>query len=692
MARFCGGGGIKYTKVAFWQDGGSNCCEDAYGCEVLLVRPARVLLLQLLCRCRQDSRVRVYVLVLAEHLCGEPAVILCRFVRPAAHDELLLREDQLREAHALRAAADAVSYDLDSARARLDAMDDLALGCADGYYEVGRFLAKHRQYGDAAEILEEAVLRRPNWSAPLIELGLLEMQSGRDDRALDALKQVAELDEFNERATFSLRLLEELAAFESLDSEHFIIRYLPGVDEVVARMMPDALDQMHEEVAARFGHEPAQRTVIEVMPDHEFFSVRITGMPWIHTIAACTGPVIAMEVPREGARNKHLGLFDWLEIMRHEYTHTITLDRTRNRIPHWLTEAASVSMETKPRDYQTATKLALALRQGELFDMEGINWAFIRPRKPSDRPMAYAQGAWMVEFMNEEWGEGALVELLDHYFEGRPEKDAMPAVLGISPEEFHVQFLAWAEERAREWGFFVEPTIEELKYEALEQDPEYVDVLREAREARLRAAAERIAGRIGQPSGPGMDAIPAWPSVRLPQVPLEDEQVDAWILLHPEHPDLLEYVTRRAIDRDSRTDEEAIELLERYRGARPVDPYPDRVLARVHLDSDRPDRAIPSLQRLNALSEKDPSYAFELARLHRELGEPEAALENANRMVRIDPYRPGFRELAAAVALEAGDPEQAKVHIEALVLLEPDREIHMRRLQAINALINSSEK
>ena len=199
-------------------------------------------------------------------------------------------------------------------------------------------------------------------------------------------------------------------------------------------MMPEALERMHEDVAGRFGHEPAQRTVIEVMPDHEFFSVRITGMPWIHTIAACTGPVIAMEVPREGARTKHLGLFDWLEVLRHEYTHTITLDRTRNRIPHWLTEAASVSMETRPRDYRTATMLALALRQGELFDMEGINWAFIRPRKPSDRPMAYAQGAWMVEFMNEAWGEDALVELLDHYFAGRPEKEAMPAVLGVSPE------------------------------------------------------------------------------------------------------------------------------------------------------------------------------------------------------------------------------------------------------------------
>jgi hypothetical protein len=93
--------------------------------------------------------------------------------------------------------------------------------------------------------------------------------------------------------------------------------------------------------------------VIEVMPDHERFAVRITGMPFVHTIAACTGPVIAMEVPREGPPSKHMGLFDWPRVIQHEYTHTITLGQTRNRIPHWLTEAAAVSMEPAPRSYDT---------------------------------------------------------------------------------------------------------------------------------------------------------------------------------------------------------------------------------------------------------------------------------------------------------------------------------------------------
>ena len=603
-------------------------------------------------------------------------------------DPLIRREPDLREARSLRAASDAVAYDLDRALERLAELDEQAPGAADGFHQVGRFLALNRQYEDARAVLEEAVRRRPRWSAPLIELGLLEMQSGRDDLALDALTRVAELDPFNERATFSLRLLEELAAFESIETEHFVIRYLPGVDEVVVRMMPEALEAMHTEVSSRFGHEPERRTVIEVMPDHEFFSVRITGMPWIHTVAACTGPVIAMEVPREGAREKHLGLFDWLDTLRHEYTHTITLDRTRNRIPHWLTEAASVSMEHAPRDYQTATMLALALRSGRLFDLDEINWAFIRPKTPTDRPMAYAQGAWMVEYLDEVHGEQALVELLGHYFDGRPEHEAISSVLGLERTVFFERFQDWAREQSAQWGFFAEPSLEVLRSNLLQADPEGRIALEAARADRLSTVADSLVDRIGRPAGQQTSDPPDWPALDLPKVKLTDEQILEWLEAHPNHPDLLEAITRRMIDRDGRSDPEAIDLLERYRRARPIDPYPDRVLARLLLESETPEEAIAPLRRLEALSDRDPVFAVELARLQRANGELESALASSNRMVRIDPYRPALRELAAAIAIESGRLELAQAHIEALVLLEPDVAVHQKRLQAVNSMIS----
>ncbi|MFN9908638.1 MAG: peptidase MA family metallohydrolase, partial [bacterium] len=185
--------------------------------------------------------------------------------------------------------------------------------------------------------------------------------------------------------------------------------------------MPEALERMHAEVSARFGHEPAEKTTIELLPDHEFFAVRITGMPGIHTMAASTGPVIAMEVPRRGNPRKHLGTFDWLEVLRHEYAHTVTLSQTENRIPHWLTEALAVSVETKPRTYETCMQLAQALRTDKLFPLDRIKWAFVRPESPNDRPLAYAQGRWMVEFLEATWGSEVVPRLLERYRQGDDE-------------------------------------------------------------------------------------------------------------------------------------------------------------------------------------------------------------------------------------------------------------------------------
>ena len=302
--------------------------------------------------------------------------------------------------------------------------------------------------------------------------------------------------------------------------------------------------------------------------------------------------------------------------------------------------------------------------------------------------MAYAQGAWMVEYMNEAYGDQALVDLLDHYFDGRPEEEAIPSVLGVDRTVFFEAFLVWARGQVFEWGFFAEPSLERLKHDLIVQNPEGRSVLESSRSKRLSAVAGQLAERIGRPSGQQTSDPVDWPALEMPKVELSDDQVMEWLESHTDHPDLLELMTRRMIDRDERSDSQAIDYLERYREARPIDPYPDRVLARVFLQSDEPHRAIPPLIRLDSLSDRDPVYATELARLQRAHGDLEGAFESADRMVRIDPYRPSLRELAAAISIEAGRLESARMHIEALIRLEPDRPVHQKRLSAINAMIS----
>ncbi len=587
----------------------------------------------------------------------------------------LTRHPNLREALALQCAIQAVRYDFDATETLLARFDALSPRSPLALHTVGAALSENRQYDEAAGFLERAVERQPNWPAPLIELGLLEMQSGRDERALSALRRVAELDPFNKRCANSLRLSEELLTYETVESEHFIVRYQPGVDAVMAREMLAPLERNHALVAEAFQHEPARKTLIDLMPNHRWFSVRITGMPAIHTIAASTGPVIAMEAPRIGPN--HHGEYDWVRVIRHEYVHTVTLSRTKNRIPHWFTEAAAVRLELAPRDFDTCRLLAAALESDGLFDMRKINVAFVRPEKPTDRAQAYAQGHWMYEFMEERFGADAPLRLMDLYARGLREDAAMRSVLGLTQEDFLAEFREWARADVKTWGFLAEPSVDEIRRRAFFAGPEGAALARSVLERAARAAVCGVAGLGGAPV-----AIPDPPE---PTRPL----VEAWLAEHPGHPDLLALLVQSELAESGGAPTPVnAPLIEAYAAARPVDPAPHRLLALLRLSAPEGERAaaIPHLEYLDAREQDSPAFAVELARRYAGLGQWGPAGERAERATQIAPFDAGHRELAATIALQARDYDAADRHIRALIALEPDRPVHLRRLEALQRL------
>jgi tetratricopeptide (TPR) repeat protein len=551
-----------------------------------------------------------------------------------------------RQALALRAAAEGMRFDDTAMEARLDALDGLMPGSPLGHYECGRFLSLARQYEEAADALGEAARRAPGWSAPIAELGLLEMQSGRDAEALAALRRAVELDPFDQRARHSLTLAEDLSTWTRRESEHFVVRCKPGLDEALATWMPSVLDAVHGDVAAAIGHAPARKTVIELHPDHKSFAVRITGMPSVHTMAASTGPLIALEAPREGAPQLHLGRFDWEDVLRHEYVHTVTLDRTRNRIPHWFTEALATRLETKPRSFDAVQLLARAFDQDQLLGLDEIGMAFVRPKRADDRQLAYTQGAWMAEFIESAWGQDAIRALLGRYRDGATEAQAFAEVLGIDRDEFMKRFQAHAERDLRAWGMLPEPS--------------------------LSMMVEEVRAETGAGAGP---------------VSIDDARLAAFLDGHPEHPDLLEMSIRRAIKAAGTPDAATLDRLRAYARVRPVDPWPHRELARAALAAGDGAAAIPHLEFIDAREGTDPGFALELARLERARGNRTKALTHATKAARIDAYTPSTREFAAALAVEAGDLQAARMHVQALGFLEPGEARHQARLARIDELI-----
>ncbi len=596
---------------------------------------------------------------------------------PDLAEELLapLRErfPRHRMGAATGAAIEAVRYNLEKTEAALAAFDELSPDSPLALYVAGRAMSENRQYEYAAELLERAVARQPNWPPPIVALGLLHVQAANDELARRWLARAVDLDPFQRRARNSLRMLEGLAAFETLESDHFIVRHEPGVDRVMAEEMLPVLERIHERVAGEFEHEPDRKTMIELMPDHEWFAVRITGMPAIHTIAAATGPLIAMEAPKVGPN--HSGIYDWPRVVQHEYAHTVTLSRTKNRIPHWFTEAAAVHVEDAPRDWDTWRLLEAALTGDRLFDMREINIAFVRPKKPTDRAQAYAQGAWMYEYLKETFGERAPLELMDLYARGLREDEAMREALGITRAEFAEGFIEWAWENARAHGLALSPSRAELRLEATLAD----EASRAALEKALGESADRVAL--------SMLGLAELGSRGLPLRELDAEAARELLGAHERHPELLSIIWRDAQDRaGGELTAEVASWLERYAAARPVDPEPHRLLASHYLelgDEASIARAVEHLLYLDQREQRSAVLTVERAKRLAELGRFEESLAAAERAVRLAPFDADHRELAATAALRLGRWGEAERHIAALVEIEPDREIHRMRLRKV---------
>lgn len=570
------------------------------------------------------------------------------------------------DALAYRAAAQGAMYREQELTADLARFDSLFPGSAVALVRVGQTLSEMRQYDLAEKYLVFATQREPGNSAAWSELGLMRLQNGKDFPARDALRTANALDPFNIRVENSLKLISELLSYTTFESEHFIVRCKPGVDEVLAKEMLGPLEKIYARVTGDgpggMRHKPDGKTMIELLPDHHWFSVRITGMPQLHTIAAATGPVIAMEAPRAGPGHK-AGPYDWARVIQHEFTHTVSLSRAKNRMPHWFTEAAAVYLEDSPRDFSAAQILARAVETGTLFDFEPLNIAFVRPERPTDRGQAYAQGAWMYEYMIEAFGPKSPLDLLDRYAMGQTEAEAFPEVLGISREEFMARFREYAKAQLSEWGMRPkpgQPTLTELLSQHAAEHPDQADA---------EPTREMVAG---------------------------------WLEAYPDHPQLLTLMLALELQaRNGTPAPEMVPLLKRTAAARPVDPQPRKLLADLALRARQASSGQPALPEglstaeyienlewLDAREQNSPAYAAELAQLYVETGDLERAERKAERATQLAPYDSRQRELAARVALTRRDFVAAERHIRALIALEPDRPIHTQRLESLLKLKN----
>ncbi len=599
------------------------------------------------------------------------------------------------EGLALLAAAQIRGEKPDAAAATEKRLAAIAPKSAALHFELGFWLSAARQYAEAEREFQKAIEADPTWPEPRTELGLMYMQSGDEPGARRILEASWNLDSFNQQTFNVLELLDQIERFAVHETPHFAIKYDQKQDAVLAPYFAERLAKIYDDVTKEFQAVPTTQTAIEVFPAHSEFSVRISGRPWIHTMGACTGPVIAMDAPRKTGA---MSLFNWERVLRHEFTHTVTLAATENRIPHWMTEGMAVYAEHAPRPWAWNILLADAIRRDELFTLQTLDWGFMRPRKATDRSMAYAQSEWQIEYIASRWGKDKLVALLKAFRDRKTQPEAFQSVLGISTADFDRDFSAWAKKEAVTWNLRMERPGDVARLRKMVKVAPFDSGVR----ARL-AEALMLAHDVGPAREQAAKALEidseepravyvmATIGANSADQAREDEErlemyesaaasIEQFLDIAPNDPDAVRFAAMMHQAREEW--DEAEELWKKYQVLRPADPDGYRRLAGIYLVTKREDVGREQLEKLYPLTEDEPDVCKRLAGCERARGDDRKAAEWLERAIDIDPYDGETHRELGELYEKLGRESEAERHYHSMTLLPQDEAEGHRLLAA----------
>ncbi|WP_439631286.1 tetratricopeptide repeat protein [Gemmata sp.] len=303
------------------------------------------------------------------------------------------------------------------------------------YAELAEVLVARKQYPRAEECFKKASELRPDLAAPRAGLGLLFMQLGREPEAKVQLDAAFKADPFHVRVSNALKVLKHLAAYETFETPHFVIKYDAKADAVFAAWLGEHLELWHAEFTKLYGAAPPGKLLVEVFATREMFSGRVLSLPGLPGAAqgASTGPLIAIPSPKVDGR---AAAYNWASVARHELTHAFNLTQTGFLVPIWLTEGLAVKAERSRRFDTTLPLLRDRLAAGTAFDLDTIGRGYHNFGQPSDVMLAYHQGLLYVEYIEKTHGPEAVAKLLDAYKLGLTTGDALRRACGVEKEAF----------------------------------------------------------------------------------------------------------------------------------------------------------------------------------------------------------------------------------------------------------------
>ena len=313
---------------------------------------------------------------------------------------------------------------------------------------LGRKLAEKYRFAEGAAYQQKALTLDPGYRPAQVQLCEALLRLGREDEGWALAAAIFQRDAYNVVAFNLVTLRDRLAKFRTLEADGLVVHMDPREADLYGSRVLDLLKKARKTLGSTYDVELPGPVIIEIFPRKQEFAVRTFGLPGADgLLGVCFGPVITANSPASQGESPA----NWEAVLWHEFCHAVTLHKTRNKMPRWLSEGISVHEEGKGDPAWRggiSPRFRAMILGDELTPLSKLSSAFLDAKSPIQLQFAYHESAMAVDFLVEKAGESGLNAILDDLGRGETINEALPKHARMTLEEMDRAFVLFARAKA----------------------------------------------------------------------------------------------------------------------------------------------------------------------------------------------------------------------------------------------------
>lgn len=306
-------------------------------------------------------------------------------------------------------------------------------------------------YQEGADFARRAVEIDEDYWPAYVPLAINALRVGRDEEGRKWITRAVKADPYNVWAFNTSALVRHIDKNFTEDvTDNFIIRMRREEAPFLMPYLKPLMEEAKVEMERRYQVQIDTPVTIEDFSKHEYFSARSIGLPGLAAAGVCFGKMVTLTTPNAIPGN-------WGAVAIHEFAHVITLQKTGNRVPRWMTEGLSVYEEGFRRKRWTrffSDEYVEAVHHGYLMPMSRIQGGFTKPSAPGGIGLAYYQGGQVCQYIADTYGFDKIVAMLEAYGKGLNTEEVFRTVLEMPTKKFDAEFAKSARKFCDELGIW----------------------------------------------------------------------------------------------------------------------------------------------------------------------------------------------------------------------------------------------